>query len=168
MKVQFDQNGFKAQMNSSDTSAEALKHGIRTAKKHTALIFGILSLVLMLALFPYAMLLDISSDIVDLFVTEGFQSAQEFDEAISELGIPFSLGSLLYSIISTVNLHRYMAFLIGFGFLALIADIVLAVMGIMAYAKNKASQTATAGLILAIVSLAVCVLLAVISVALLV
>ena len=95
MKVQFDQNGFKAQMNSSDTSAEALKHGIRTAKKHTALIFGILSLVLMLTLFPYAMLLDISSDIVDLFVSEGFQSAQEFDEAISELGIPFSLGSLL-------------------------------------------------------------------------
>ena len=168
MKVQFDQNGFRAQMNSSNPDADSIKKGLSSAKNHTALIFGILALAIVLALFPYVMFLDVSADIVDLFATEGFQSTQEIDETLWELGFPFSPGDAIYTFLSTVNLHRFMAFLAVFGFIAIIVDMTFAILAIVSFAQKASSRTATAGFVLAIVSLVACIFLAIVGVACLV
>lgn len=167
MKVQFDQNGgFSAQMNHYSDPAtpdlNTLKKGLHTAKNHTALLFGILALVIVLALLPYVLFLDVSADIVELFSVQGFQSAQELDQALEDYGIPFAPGEAIYTLLSTINLSRCMVFLGMFGLLFALISITFAILSIVMYTKNTSSRTSTAGLVLSIVSLVLAVVLVVV------
>lgn len=159
MKVQFDQNGFQAQMGNEDASisgASILKENAQIAKSHTALVLGVLALLLILCMIPFMFAMDIATDITELFLTEGFESAQELDEALENAGIFLGVGELAYTMLTTINPYRFLFAMGVIGMVVLLLVVALAVLAIVSYAKKPRASTATAGLVLAILSLVAC------------